>query len=93
MAPIAKAQSIAAIKKGNQSNGRRSGSRKSVNTRGILRFQETPYEESGQLRDNRVAVSAQTSHAAGKPINHRDKAGFNPTALPVSAMDDLEDAP
>ena len=39
------------------------------------------------LRDDRVTITAQSSHAIGYPVNQRLKAGFNWPGFPVSTGD------
>lgn len=45
------------------------------------------------LRDNCIAVAPQESHAAGKPINQRDKAGFNAPRFAVGEFESFAIAP
>ena len=47
------------------------------------------YELNGNLRDDRVTVGAQSSHAAGYPMSQRECAGFNWPPLAVSAANQV----
>lgn len=40
-------------------------------------FQERPHELGRDLRDDCIAITAQSSHSAGNPISQRECAGFN----------------
>jgi hypothetical protein len=43
-------------------------------------------ELRGDLRDNGVAVGAQSSHAAGYPMSQRENAGANEPNFPVFSL-------
>ena len=57
------------------------------------RIQVRTYERRGDLRDDRVAVGAQSSHSLGYPMSQRECAGFNWPGFPVSAGEPLDTTP
>ncbi len=65
-----------------------------IRKNGIQRFVCCPDERRGSLRDDRVAVGAQSSQTGGSAINQRECAGFNwpepavPASNPVSISPD-----
>ena len=52
-----------------------------------------PYDFCRDLRDDCVAVGAQASHAAGKPMSQRECAGFNWPPLSISAVEPISISP
>ena len=51
------------------------------------------YELGRDLRDDRIAVGAQASHAAGYPMSQRECAGFNWPRFSVGAGEPFEIGP
>lgn len=53
----------------------------------IYRPHECLYKFSGYLRDDGIAVTAQSSHSGGYPISQRECAGFNWPEFPIPASE------
>lgn len=59
----------------------------------FFKFQKAPYERLGLRRDNGIAITAQSSHSGGSPINQRDSAGFNWPQLVILASKPINNLP
>ena len=57
------------------------------------RFYVRTDEGRGDLRDDGIAVTAQSSHSGGYPISQREKAGLSRPEFGVSAGEPLKGMP
>jgi hypothetical protein len=57
------------------------------------RVQIRPHERLRERRNDCVAVTAQSHHSGGSPINQRERAGFNRPRLAVPAVDPVGVSP
>ncbi len=64
-----------------------------IRLKSVQRLVRGADEGCGRLRDDRVAIGAQSSHAGGSAMSQRECAGFNWPEAAVAASDPVSSAP